>query len=300
MSEMESQGNDASADYLRVAQKLISGTDKQKFEPFRRVNYQERLDHDRLQFPEVLVPLHGHPAYATLSDEARWQLGLDEAINFFSFNIHGEQALVAELEPRIYRDKRAGEDPLSSRYMQRFIHEENSHTYMLAEYCIRYGGGVNRDRNFAVQAPKLSPAGSDALFYGRTYTLEVYLGHVNKIAFDDPQLDRTAIDIHRFHHSDEARHKAWDKAMVEENTRRLIAAGATDELATVRGMLDAYADYVVTASVDPQPLRRAGLENVSRIREEILRSPERLALHAQWRGVVTRFLDKIGLVATAS
>jgi hypothetical protein len=300
MSEVELQADDASSSYLRVAQKLISGTDKQKFEPFRRVNYQERLDHDRLQFPEALVPLYHHPAYATLCDEARWQLGLDEAINFFSFNIHGEQALVAELEPRIYRDKRAGEDPLSSRYMQRFIHEENSHTYMLAEYCIRYGGGVNRDRNFAVQAPKLSPSGMDALFYGRTYTLEVYLGHVNKIAFDDPLLDRTAIDIHRFHHSDEARHKAWDKAMVEENTRRLIAAGAVDELAAVRAMLDAYADYVVTASVDPQPLRRAGLENVSRIREEILRSPARLEMHGAWRGVVTRFLDKIGLSATVN
>lgn len=284
-------------EYLRVARKLIAGTDKHKFDPFYRVNYQERLNPDRWQFPQTLVPLFHHPLYAELSDEAKWKLALDEGVNFFSFNIHGEQALVGELEARLYRERRAGEDPLSSRYIQRFIHEENSHTYMLAEYCVRYAGAVKRDRNIAVHAPKLSVAGTDALFYGRTFTLEVYLGHVNKCAFDDPDLDRTAGDIHRFHHSDEARHKAWDKAMLEENVRRLRAAGAHEEVAGIRRMLDAYVDYVYTASVDPGPLRNLGLENVSRVREEILATPAWAERHAEWRNVVTKFLDKIDLVA---
>jgi len=285
------------AEYVHTARKLIRGSDKRKFYPFNRVNYQERLNHDRWQFPETLVSLYYHPIYGELSDETKWNLALQEGLQFFSFNIHGEQALVAEMEPRLYRDKRAGEDPVSSEYLQRFIHEENAHTFMLAGYCNRYGKGVNRNRNLAVQTPKLSPEGQDALFYGRILTLEIYLGHVNKIAFDYPNLDKTAQDIHRFHHSDEARHKAWDKAMLQENVNRLRAAGAYEELSKIRVLLDSYIAYICTASLDPRPYRAVGLKDLVRLRSEVSVLPERRELETQWTAQVANFFGKIKLCA---
>ncbi|MEM9622936.1 MAG: diiron oxygenase [Pseudomonadota bacterium] len=292
-------------EYLKVARKLIRGTDNHKYDPFTRVTYQDTLNSDRWQFPEDLISLYHHPLYNELSDAQKWQLALEEGLHFFSFNIHGEQALVTEMEPRLYRDKRAGEDPVSSTYLQRFIHEENAHTYMLAGYCVRYGGAVKRDRNFVVQVPKLSIEAEDALYYGRIWVLENYLGYVNKIAFDHPDLDRTAQDIHRFHHHDEARHKAWDKAMLEENVLRIQRAAdesgqPCSELAELRRLLDAYIDYVCTASTDPGPYRTLKLENIPALRQAVQKLPARQAQHARWIDPVRRYFDKIGLTDAAA
>ena len=189
--------------YHVMAKKLINGSDKKKYDPFNRVDYQETLSGDRWQFPEEFLSLYDSPIYGDLNDEQKWRLSLLEAVNFFSVNIHGEQALVAAMEPRLYRDKRAGEDPVSSQYMQRFIHEENSHTYMLAEYCLRYHGSVFPDRAFAVEQAKFAPETEDLLYWGRIYILESYLGFINQKAKNDSDMDSTARQVHMFHFIDE-------------------------------------------------------------------------------------------------
>ena len=170
-----------SISYKSIAEKLIKSSEKKKYDPFNRVNYQANLNHDRWQFPEQYLSLYHHPIYGQLSDEQKWKLSLLEAVNFFSMNVHGEQALVAGLESRLYRNKRVGEDAVSSKYIQRFIHEENSHTFMLAEYCIRYSGSLYPDHSLMVENPELSPETEDILFYGRIFTLENYLGYMNNI-----------------------------------------------------------------------------------------------------------------------
>lgn len=300
-----SQPGGADSKVLDVAQRLIRGTDKHKFDPFERVTYQATLNHDRWQFPEQLVSLYHHPIYATLDDETRWNLSLQEALHFFTFNIHGEQALVAEMAPRLYRNKRVGEDPVSSTYLQRFMHEENAHTYMIAGYCNRYGEGVGRNRNVSVGAPGLSAEGEDAVFYGRIWVLENYLGFANKIAFDDPDLDHTAREIHRYHHNDEARHKAWDRTMLEENVRRIQQRGPDQhdieagqrELAAIRGLLEAYIDYVCKAAVDPGVYRRVGLADGNRLRQEVMSSQRRRQLEHDWAAPVYALLDDLGLTS---
>lgn len=300
-----SQSSDSENKVLDVARRLIKGTDKHKFDPFERVTYQAELNRDRWQFPEQLVSLYHHPVYATLDDETRWNLSLQEALHFFTFNVHGEQSLVAEMAPRLYRNKRVGEDPVGSRYLQRFIHEENAHTYMIAGYCNRYGEGVGRNRNLSVSSPGLSAEGEDAVYYGRIWILENYLGFANRIAFDDPDLDFTAQEIHRYHHNDEARHKAWDKAMLEENIQRIQRRGSGHhetqesgrELATISGLLVSYIDYVCKAAVDPGVYRRVGLEDGNRLRQEVMSSEQRRKLQDDWTAPVFSLMNDLGLIS---
>lgn len=283
------------APYHTLARKLINGSEKKKYDPFNRVDYQEKLNGDRWQFPEKLLSLYGTSVYGDLNDEQKWRLALLEAINFFSVNIHGEQALVSAMEPRLYRDKRAGEDPVSSKYMQRFIHEENSHTYMLAEYCLRYHGSVFPDRAFAVEQPKLAPETDDLLYYGRIYILESYLGFINQIAMKTPDLDRTAAEVHECHLIDEARHKAWDKAMVEENLRRAKSKKLHEELRVVTGLLATYQEYIYQSSCNPKVYRMLGLENGLGLRSEVIGSDRRKKLLRPWSDGLSKYYDKIGL-----
>ena len=275
-----------------LAQKLINGSEKKKYDPFNRVNYQERLNGDRWQFPEELLSLHNSPIYDELSDEQRWHLSLLEAINFFSVNIHGEQALVSAMEPRLYRDKRVGEDPVSSQYMQRFIHEENSHTYMLAEYCLRYHGSVFPDRSFAVQHPKLSPEVDDILFYGRIYILESYLGFINQKSMKDPDLDATACQVHECHFLDEVRHKVWDRAMIEENVRRANDKNLNTDLQGVKELLATYQEYIYQSSCNPAVYRALGLEDCLELRTEVIECKKRREVLRPWsEGLANYFLE---------
>lgn len=280
--------------YQMTATKLINASEKKKFDPFNRVDYQEKLSGDRLQFPERFLSLYDLPIYADLNDEQRWQLSLLEAINFFSVNIHGEQALVAAMEPRLYRNKRVGEDPVSSKYMQRFIHEENSHTYMLAEYCLRYHGSIMPDRSFAVEQPDLSPETEDLLFWGRVYILESYLGFINQSAKNDPDVDNTAAQVHEFHLIDEARHKAWDKVMIEENLHRAKEKKLDAELQTVKDLMANYQEYIYQSSANPTVYRALGLENGMSLRAEVIDCQERKDLLSPWYDGLAKYFAKIG------
>jgi len=280
--------------YTQTARKLINGSDKKKYDPFNRVEYQEKLSGDHWQFPETLMSLYYSPIYQELSDEQRWRMSLLEAINFFSINIHGEQALVAAMEPRLYRDKRAGEDPVSSQYMQRFIHEENSHTYMLADYCLRYYGSIFPDRSFAVEQPKLSVEAEDILYYGRIYILETYLGFVNEKTFNNPDVDKTAHQVHLYHFTDEVRHKAWDKVMIEENFHRAKAKGLDEELRRVQVLLTTYQEYVEQSSCNPLVYRVMGFENILQLRTEAVANLRRKEMLSVWAEGLTQFFSKVG------
>ncbi len=277
-----------------VARKLITASDKKKYDPFNRVEYQETLNGDRWQFPEDFLSLRNLPIYGDLDDEQKWRLSLLEAINFFSVNIHGEQALVAALEPRLYRDKRVGEDPVSSKYIQRFIHEENSHTYMLAEFCLRYHGSVFPDRAFAVEQPKFSPEVEDILFYGRTYILESYLGFINQKAVKDSDMDTSAHQVHKYHLIDEARHKAWDKAMIEENLSRAKKKNLSSELRAAKDLMATYQEYIYQSACNPAVYRALGLENGMRLRTEVIASNERRDLMRPWSEGLAKYYADIG------
>ena len=281
--------------YQLMARKLITGSEKKKYDPFNRVDYQETLNGDRWQFPEKLLSLYNSPIYDELSDEQKWRLSLLEAINFFSVNIHGEQALVSAMEPRLYRDKRVGEDPVSSQYMQRFIHEENSHTYMLAEYCLRYHGSVFPDRSFAVEHPKFSPEVDDLLYYGRIYILESYLGFINQKCMKDPDLDTSAQQIHTHHFMDEVRHKAWDKAMIEENLRRAKDKKLGAELEAVKKLLETYQVYIYQSSCNPAVYRALGLEHCLDLRAKVIDCEKRQAVFKPWSDGLASYYGEIGL-----
>lgn len=283
------------APYQIMARKLISGSEKKKYDPFNRVDYQDVLNGDRWQFPEKFLSLYGTAIYAGLTDEKKWRLSLLEAVNFFSVNIHGEQALVSAMESRLYRGKRVGEDPVSSQYMQRFIHEENSHTYMLAEYCLRYHGSVLPDRSFAVAQHKFSAEIEDLLFWGRIYVLESYLGFVNHAAMNNPDLDSSAHQVHKFHFVDEVRHKAWDKVMIEENLRRAKEKNLSSELQSVKGLLETYQEYIYQSSCNPALYRLLGLENGMNLRSQVLESDGRRELMRPWTDNLAKYFLDIGL-----
>jgi len=280
---------------IATARKLRESALRNTYDPFDRVQYQEKLDTDRFQFPEKYLSLYHHPAYLNLTDEQKWKLSLLEAVNFLSINIYGEQALVSSMESRLYRNKNIGECAPSSKFMQHFIHEENSHTFMLAEYCLRYRGSLFPNRSIAVQHVQLSPNADDLLFYGRTFILESYLAFINRFCGTNDELDQTWRDLNRAHLLDEVRHMAWDKVMVEANLEVLRKAGKEHEIEAVKKLLNGYKQYCFRSAYNPTIYREIGLESAFNLIGEAESAPGRVDVISEWQKGIDAFFNKVGL-----
>lgn len=278
-----------------VAEKLRDSSMRNTFDTFKRLSFDDKLNKDKFQFPEKYVSLYYHPIYKGLTDEQKWNLSFLEATHFFSINIYGEQALVSEMEERLYRNKRLGECVASSKYMQHFIHEENSHTFMLAEYCHRYHGNLFPNRNMAIEKHKLTSCSEDLLFYSRTFVLESFLGFINRNAQKDDDLDRIAREIHHCHLSDEVRHMAWDRTLIEANMELILEKGLYEELATVRRLVETYSKYNFKLMFNPHIYKMIGLENALTLAREAAEIPERKNIEDEWKKEMGRHFTKLGL-----
>jgi para-aminobenzoate N-oxygenase AurF len=281
--------------YVEVAKKLSRGSLKNSYDTFNRVEYQDRLNNDKFQFPEEFISIYHHPVYQTLTDEQKWKLSLAESVNFFSVNIFGEQHLVQTLEKKLYRNKYIGEDRDSSRYMQHFIHEENSHTFMLAEYCNKYWGSVMPTATIQVADPKLTKCCEELLFFGRTFILEMFLGYMNRLARYHVDLDKTVKDIHYFHLLDEVRHIAWDKEMIVANFQEAKKQGLHKELEIVKSLLESYISTSFNSLMNPRIFRNIGIKNGVKISKEMADNPKRNALIGGWQEGIRDYFRRVEL-----
>lgn len=278
-----------------VLRRLIESSDAAAEPPFQRVRFPETLDTQRLAMPEELLSLYHHPVYAGLDAQQRWRLSLLETINFFSINLHGERALVGGLEQRLYRCRAPWDGYEASRYLQRFIHEENSHTHMLAEYCHRYHGRVMPDMAMALDAQALSPAGEDLLFYGRTFVLEGFLSYLNLRVMRDETLEPTTRAVHHAHHGDESRHVAFDRAVLRAIVEQLREQGRDDECRRVADALDRYRQVALRRLYNASIYRAIGLQGGVQLASEARALPARHAIETRWMQTTTDFLARLGL-----
>jgi hypothetical protein len=286
------------ADLENVARKLSAiSLDPAKglHDPFTRVTYQESLDTDRLQFPEQMLSLYFHPIYKELTAEQKWKLSLHETVNFFSINIHGERNLVKDIEDRLYVKSTVGGAWHVGNYLQHFIHEENSHTYMLASYCYRYADGVMKDYSLKIGDPPLSRICQDLLFFGRVFIFETFLDYLNCNAMRDQSLDTTVRQIHRFHHMEEARHMTFDRAVISYCLAEARNQGLHNELEVVGDLLTNFGKIAVQRLYSPHAYSAVGIENAATISSEARAMPERVKMDQTWVAKSDKFLKEMGL-----
>lgn len=286
-------------DLENVAKKLsATSLDPQRglTNPFTRVSYQDSLDRGKLQFPEKILSLYHHPIYNELTDDQKWKLSLYETINFFSINIHGERSLVKDLEDRIYNKSTIGGAFEVGKYLQHFIYEENSHTYMIAGYCYRYADGVMKDASVKLGDPKLSMVCQDLLFFGRVFIFENFLDYLNTNAARDETLDVTVRQIHHFHHVEEVRHMAFDRAAISYCVAEARRQGLHNELEVVGELLLKFSKIAVQRLYSPNVYTLIGIGDANAIAREAQSTPHRVEIDNEWVSKPKQFLKDIGLL----
>ena len=109
----------------------------------------------------------------------------------------------------------------------------------------------------------------------------------------DSDLDVTARQVHEYHFMDEVRHKAWDKAMIEENLRRAKDRNLSSELQTVKKMVATYQEYIYQSSCNPAIYRALGLENCLDLRAEAIDCKKRKEALRPWSEGLAKYYKKI-------
>lgn len=221
-----------------------------------RLDWPDAVDADGWYFTPELISLYGTPLWESLSDRQQKRLGLCEAVNFFSINVHGEQYLISEISRHLRRD---GNDELS-RYLQHFVAEESRHMTCFSEFCTRYAGRIYADRS-------VHPGGSDDaeldrfLLFARINVFEEIVDHYNGTMAKDPRLVPIAREINRLHHLEELRHLAFGRRFLARCVDRHTEGWGTARLAELRRHLSGYLQYAWKQYSSPVTYAEAGIDD---------------------------------------
>ena len=279
----------ARANRLRaVTERLSARSVEQYTNPYQLFSWPSEPAQDWPAMSETLLPLSGHPVLATLSDEEKWRLTLHEATHFFSLNIAGERELMTGLAQRIHR----GRAPYLSAYLQHFLHEENAHTVVFTRFCLEYAGVIYPSRQ--VEFPRTYLAGEEEfLFFARVLVFEEIAQEYNKRIAADTDVWSLARQINEYHASDESRHIAFGRVLLDELWERFSPQWSEEQRNGIGDYLHRYMETVLRSYVNPDVYRALGLS--PSLRDAVLASTPWRSLCDQSTQHVRQWLKKIGV-----
>jgi hypothetical protein len=123
-------------------------------------------------------------------------------------------------------------------YLHHFLDEENKHSIYFGGFCRRYAR-VYRSRHVPFPSPPDREA-TDLLFFAKVLIFEEHADRYNVLQGKDERLHPLARFINQAHHSDEARHLVFNRAIVTALWNICAPAWDEAELARVRACLGQF------------------------------------------------------------
>lgn len=273
-----------------VYRRLCALSEAKRVDPSTAFQWDARADEERPAMTSELCALHMHPVERSLSDAQRWKLQLLEAGNFFSVNIAGENALREGIRERLAE----GEAPWNE-YLEHFLREEEAHTRVFERFCRSYVGHVH-----PCPQPRFrrdhAAGEDDFLFFARVLVFEEIADAYNRRIAADEDVWPLVRAIHRYHAEDEARHLAFGRTVVADLWNEHASAWSPEIVHGVRTHLSSFREATLRSYVNPRVFREAGIPgDALALRDEVLRSERRAALHAELTAKADRFFRKIGV-----
>jgi hypothetical protein len=243
-----------------TADRLCASSRRAYQNPYEAIDWPDVVERPAWFTSPELISLYATPAWDALGDDERRELSFWEAVNFYSLNLHGEQALMEGLARRLHQP---GLEEVTD-YLHHFLDEENKHSIWFGTFCRRYAGRVYPDRtlSFAGEpafARDHAPGEDDVLFFARVAIFEELVDRYNSAMGRDERLLPIARQINARHHAEETRHLVFGRHVVEHLWAR-HRPGWSDE--TVEGVRVHLAGYLVStwrAYYNPDAYRDAGL-----------------------------------------
>jgi hypothetical protein len=202
---------------------------------YETIAWPSAIDHSSYYFSPELMSLAQTKFLDELDESARQRLSFFEAVNFFSLNIHGEQALMREVRQHMNR----GQSEITP-YLQHLLDEENTHMMCFSKFCMRYAGKIYANRAIPFPRRKFTPEQEDFLGFARILIFEEIVDAYNQAMASDERLVPIARQINRLHHRDEIRHLAFGREVTSVLFKKVVLTSDASELAVLRAYLNDY------------------------------------------------------------
>ncbi|MDI1480361.1 diiron oxygenase [Polyangium sp. y55x31] len=239
-----------------LVEKLVALSRKHARDPYTYIDWPEELDPDAWYTSPELSSLWGTEAWERMTEAQRKRLAFLESVNFFSLNIHGEKALMEGLAARLY----ASQDARVTAYLHHFLDEENKHSVIFGEFCMRYAGKLYPDRKIAL--PQRGDAlERDLLFFAKVLVFEELADAHNQAMALDERLHGVARVINAHHHYEEARHLAFGRHVVRDLARRSAQHWPDTKRRELSDYMTAYLDATWREYYQIDVYRDLGLED---------------------------------------
>lgn len=249
---------------------------EQYYNPYKTFVWPERLPRDSYWMSPDLISLVGTPRWEELDQQQRWRLSQCEAVNFFSFNVHGIKGLLAHALSVIHTTE--FED--ISEYLHHFIGEENEHMWFFAQFCNRYGGKIYALPQLNFQGFE-EPDIDHFVAFAKMLLAEQIGDYYNLFMKDDASLHPLVRQINRIHHEDESRHISMGRKIVKVLHEELVGKYSPKRLQEVEDYLRRYMMFLLESFYNPRAYRDAGLAEPYELRRQLLQHPARIAFHKQ-------------------
>lgn len=241
-------------------------------------SWPSELDFDFDFFPEELISLSFEKDYQELLPAQKKLLGLQELCLFFSFSLHGENAILQKISLYQKDCTKAAQD-----YLKHFIAEEERHRTWFETFLQKYGRFYPfRDFAFAADPPAL-------VFFFRIFIFEkiglIYNQKIAKSAHLFPLIK----DINQAHYQDESRHLRFGQELIVE----LAKATPKNEWATLKADALDYLHYVWRSLYSAEVYTTVGLARPYDLAQQAFDNPRALSWRQELSQSCLAFIEKI-------
>lgn len=279
----------------QLSERLSAKSREAIYDVYRRFEWTDRIDPDRLAMPPEITTLYGTDVWGDLTDEQKHRLSICETGNLFANTLHGERALVAGLSQQLYGSKLSAE---ITDYLHHFLDEENKHMVMFGLYCRRYVGRVYPEKKLSF-ASEMAPGEGLIGFYAMAMVVEDFGDYFNIRTMKDDRCDPLVREISQVHHVDESRHLAFDRAYLADLCDRYLPQWDDAQRAKFSDWLRGFMKTNWATYYNPAVYKDAGIEAPYEVRRHAIDHPAQVELRAKIESKLSRFFEKLGLVAEA-
>jgi hypothetical protein len=271
----------------------LSALSEEQFIDPGNFSWPASLETDAWYFTPELISIYGTETWEALDDRQRKRLGLAEAVNFFSLNIHGEKYLISEISKRLY-----DEDSALLRYLLHFVDEEARHMMYFSGFCHRYAGKIYRDRT--VHGEPSGDAELDMfLLFARINVFEEIVDHYNRTMANDERVAPVAREINRIHHVEETRHLNFGRRFLRRCLDQHIEDWGPDKREALRASLSDYLAVAWKQYYNPDAYADAGIDDAFEVWKGAGKSIQAVEHRAGINQRRLSFLHKLELLEAA-
>ncbi|MGH3321502.1 MAG: AurF N-oxygenase family protein [Streptosporangiaceae bacterium] len=279
----------ALSDRERVAERLLTASERHSFDPRVDVRWDLPADPDLFYFPPTAVSLYETSLWDRMTHRERVELSRHESASVAYMGIWFEVILMQLLTRHIY------DLDLTSRHVAYGLTEigdECRHSTMFGRLIDtldtpRYHPSPSVQRRGRLLKTVVGPGAA----FGAVLIVEELLDAIQRVTFPDEDVQPFVRDVTRIHVIEEARHVKYAR----EELKRQVARCNAAQLEAIRWVLAETAYTVARNLVHLRCYAEAGLDprTARRVASE---SPHRRATIA-WAGRrMIRFFDSLGLV----